>query len=60
MMSMMLALLQGEEGVGIFSTLLSLVIVVAVIAGMWKVFTKAGQPGWAAIIPIYNVYVMLQ
>lgn len=24
----------------------------------WKVFTKAGQPGWAAIIPIYNVYIM--
>lgn len=28
------------------------------IAGMWKVFTKAGQPGWAAIIPIYNIYIM--
>lgn len=28
------------------------------IAAMWKVFTKAGQPGWAAIIPIYNLYVM--
>lgn len=28
------------------------------IAAMWKVFTKAGQPGWAAIIPIYNVYIM--
>jgi hypothetical protein len=25
---------------------------------MWKVFTKAGQPGWAAIIPIYNIYIM--
>jgi len=24
---------------------------------MWKVFTKAGQPGWASIIPIYNLYV---
>jgi len=24
------------------------------------VFTKAGQPGWAAIIPIYNVYILLQ
>ncbi len=28
------------------------------IAAMWKVFTKAGQPGWAAIIPIYNIYIM--
>jgi hypothetical protein len=26
----------------------------------WKVFTKAGQPGWAAIIPIYNLYVLTQ
>jgi len=28
------------------------------IAAMWKVFVKAGQPGWAAIIPIYNAYIM--
>jgi hypothetical protein len=26
----------------------------------WKVFTKAGHPGWASIIPIYNVYVLVQ
>jgi Family of unknown function (DUF5684) len=31
---------------------------VLMIAAMWKVFTKAGQPGWAAIIPIYNIYIM--
>ena len=31
---------------------------VIMIAAMWKVFTKAGQPGWAAIIPIYNIYIM--
>jgi len=30
------------------------------IASLWKVFTKAGQPGWAAIIPIYNGIVLLQ
>lgn len=34
------------------------VFVVMIVAG-WKVFTKAGQPGWASIIPFYNVYVML-
>ena len=27
---------------------------------MWKLFTKAGQPGWAAIIPIYNLIVFIQ
>jgi hypothetical protein len=25
---------------------------------MWKVFVKAGQPGWAAIVPFYNIYIM--
>ena len=28
------------------------------LAAMWRVFAKAGQPGWASIIPIYNIYVM--
>jgi hypothetical protein len=37
-----------------------LALFVLLVAGMWKVFTKAGQPGWAAIIPIYNVIVLLQ
>lgn len=30
------------------------------VAAYWRMFTKAGQPGWAAIIPIYNLYVMLK
>jgi hypothetical protein len=29
-------------------------IIILLIASIWKVFTKAGQPGWASIIPIYN------
>jgi hypothetical protein len=33
-------------------------IMVLLIASIWKVFSKAGQPGWASIIPIYNLYVM--
>ena len=39
---------------------IELVIIVAIIAGFWKVFVKAGKPGWAAIVPIYNVIVLLQ
>lgn len=35
------------------------VVIVLMIAGMWKVFEKAGQPGWGAIIPIYNVYLLI-
>ena len=37
-----------------------LVILVALIVAMWKIFVKAGKPGWAAIIPIYNIWVFLQ
>ena len=38
----------------------SLIIFLVVVAGMWKVFEKAGKPGWAAIIPIYNAYVLTE
>lgn len=24
----------------------------------WRVFTKAGQPGWASLVSIYNIYIM--
>lgn len=35
-----------------------LAFVVVYIAGMWKAFEKAGQPGWACLIPFYNFYIM--
>ena len=35
-------------------------IAVFYIASMWKVFAKAGKPGWAAIVPIYNLIVLLE
>ena len=47
----------GMIGLGIF-LILYLAIIVIVLAGFWKMFTKAGQPGWAAIVPIYNAYIM--
>jgi hypothetical protein len=34
------------------------VLIIAMIAGLWKTFTKAGQPGWASIIPFYNIVVL--
>lgn len=51
---------QPEVPTGALATigLVGLLIVVVMIAAMWKIFTKAGQPGWAAIIPIYNTYVL--
>lgn len=36
----------------------ALIITVFAIAGLWRVFLKAGRPGWAAIVPFYNAYVL--
>lgn len=46
-------------GFGIFS-LIYLAVVIFMLVAMWKVFTKANQPGWAILIPIYNLYVWLK
>lgn len=35
-------------------------VIFVIIAGMWKVFTKAGQPGWYSIIPILNTYTLIK
>lgn len=35
-----------------------LIICIICIVANWKIFKKAGKPGWAAIIPFYNLYVM--
>jgi hypothetical protein len=32
-------------------------VILMALASLWVVYTKAGQPGWAAIVPIYNLYV---
>jgi hypothetical protein len=40
--------------------LMAVGLVVLAIAGMWKVFSKAGQPGWAVLIPFYNNYILLK
>jgi hypothetical protein len=37
-----------------------LAIVILMIASMWTIFSKAGKPGWASIIPIYNLIVLLK
>jgi hypothetical protein len=50
----------GCAAAGGVMTIVWLVVLVLMIAGLWKVFTKAGKPGWAAIVPIYNVIVLLE
>ena len=49
----------GLIGGSMFMLVVMALVVIAIV-GMWKVFTKAGQPGWACIVPIYNLYVLLQ
>src|ERR1039458_8935590 len=44
------------------STMLMVILamVAVVVIGGWRVFVKAGQPGWAILVPIYNAYILLQ
>jgi hypothetical protein len=46
----------------LFAAMLIPIIIVwlIVIIGQWKVYAKAGKPGWACIIPIYNLIVLLE
>ncbi|MBX9852108.1 MAG: signal peptidase I [Cytophagaceae bacterium] len=44
----------------IVAIILILAVVVLLIASMWTLFAKAGKPGWAAIVPIYNTLTLLE
>ena len=50
----------AAQGLAMVFVILWAAVVLLMIVGMWKVFTKAGEPGWAAIIPIYNFIVLLK
>ena len=39
---------------------ISLAVTVLLLVALWKVFTKAGEPGWKGLIPVYNVYMLFQ
>jgi len=47
---------------GLITAYLVIVIPIVLIAivAIWRIFTKAGQPGWAVLIPFYNLYVYSQ
>lgn len=51
---MMGAIFGGAIGIVYFG------IIVLMIVAWWKIFTKAGKPGWAAIVPIYNIIVLCE
>ncbi len=43
-----------------FWLIVELILIVMVIAGYWATFVKAGKPGWGAIIPFYNMYLIIK
>ena len=43
-------------GIIIFSLILNIIMIIS----YWKIFKKKGKPGWATLVPIYNVIVQIQ
>lgn len=50
----------GDTGSNMFAFLVWLAVVIFMIAAIWTVYVKAKKPGWAAIIPFYNAYVLIK
>lgn len=50
---------QGSDAGSALGVLINVLLAIVLIAAGWVIFAKAGRPGWAAIIPIYNTLVML-
>jgi hypothetical protein len=49
-----------EGGIGIVGWLFYIAVIVFMLITLWKVYVKAGKPGWASLIPFYNIIVMLE
>ena len=49
---------QAAATVSTTTSLLILAFVLLVIISMWRVYERAGEPGWAVLIPFYNMYVL--
>jgi hypothetical protein len=49
-----------DGSVAVVLGVIGLAFVVLMFVSQWKVFTKAGQPGWASIVPFYNFYILLR
>ena len=46
--------------IGFIFGLMAFGILFITIAGYWRVFEKVGKPGWAVLVPIYNIVVLLE
>jgi len=51
---------KSPEMLGLVSRGVGLFFILILIASFWKVFEKAGEAGWKSLIPIYNLFVLLQ
>lgn len=40
--------------------ILALAVAVLAVAANWVLFKKAGEPGWACLVPLYNAYVLFK
>lgn len=49
-----------SAGALLFIWLLALALVVVHIVALWKIFEKAGEAGWKAIVPFYNMWVLFE
>jgi hypothetical protein len=45
---------------GLFFAVIELGIFIVLMAAFWRIFTKAGQPGWMGLIPLLNIYILLK
>ncbi|GEP45141.1 hypothetical protein BGE01nite_44320 [Brevifollis gellanilyticus] len=52
--------MQQVEAPSPIAMVIGLAFIVILIAALWKVFTKAGEPGWACLVPFYNIIVLLK
>ena len=50
----------GTGAGAVIYVIFAIVVAVLTIVGMWMIFSKAGRPGWAAIIPFFNMYTLLK
>ena len=60
MMNLLTLAQDSDGGGGAIFVLVELAILVFFIVTFWKIFGKAGQPGWYSLIPIFNIYILLK
>ena len=55
------AAVQAAGAGSVVLTIIWLVVMLFLyVIPMWKIYSKAGKPGWAILIPIYNIIVLIQ